>query len=88
MSRLGDTHGDPNKHDKHQGPVTRSLVGANHWLRRVETYTWLWLLMLVNRDVATILQNGAHTVSERGYLPDCHVGPPTLHFTFVSVGSY
>ena len=24
------------------GPVARSMVTANHWLRRIETYSFLW----------------------------------------------
>ena len=25
-----------------QGPVARSMVSANHWLRRIESFTFLW----------------------------------------------
>ena len=33
----------------HVGPVTRSMVGANHWLRSIETYMFLWLALAMLR---------------------------------------
>lgn len=31
-----------------QGLVDESMVSANHWSRSMETYVFLWLLMLVS----------------------------------------
>ena len=29
-------------HNADQGPVARSMLSANHWLRRIETCAFLW----------------------------------------------
>ena len=38
---------------KHQGPVARSLVSANRWLRGVKTYRFPWYLTLVSANHAS-----------------------------------
>ena len=37
----------------HHGPVGRSMVIANHWLRGIETCTFLWQLTLVSVNHAS-----------------------------------
>ena len=36
-----------------QGPVARSLVSANHWLRSIKTYRFPWHLALVSANHAS-----------------------------------
>ena len=37
----------------HQGPVARSLVSANHWLRGIKMYRFPWYLTLVSTNHAS-----------------------------------
>ena len=37
----------------HQGPVARSLVSANRWLRGIKMYTFPWYLTLVSTNHAS-----------------------------------
>ena len=41
------------KHLKHLGPVVRSLVSANRWLRAIKTYRFPWYLTLVRTNHAS-----------------------------------
>ena len=38
---------------RHQGPVVRSLVSANRWLRAIKTYRFPWYLTLVSTNHAS-----------------------------------
>ena len=38
---------------KFQGPVVRSLVSANRWLRGIKTYRFPWFLTLVTANHAS-----------------------------------
>ena len=40
-------------HILHQGPVVRSLVSANRWLRGIKTYRFPWYLTLVSAKHAS-----------------------------------
>ena len=42
--------GDEKYAASHQGPVARSLVCANRWLRGVKTYRFPWYLTLVSAN--------------------------------------
>ena len=41
------------EHCFHQGPVARSLVSANHWLRGIKMYRFPWYLTLVSTNHAS-----------------------------------
>ena len=43
----------PTSHIANQGPVVRSLVSANHWLRGIKMYRFLWYLTLVSTNYAS-----------------------------------
>ena len=40
-------------HLQHQGPVARSLVSANRWLRGIKMYGFPWYLTLVSTNHAS-----------------------------------
>ena len=40
-------------HFVHQGPVARSLVSANRWLRGIKMYRFPWYLTLVSTNHAS-----------------------------------
>ena len=40
-------------HSNGQGPVARSLVSANRWLRGIKTYRFPWYLTLVSTNHAS-----------------------------------
>ena len=46
-----------------QGPVVRSLVSANRWLRGVKTYRFPWYLTLVSANHAS--SNPGQVISRR-----------------------
>ena len=41
------------KYPAHQGPVARSLVSANRWLRGIKMYRFPWYLTLVSTNHAS-----------------------------------
>ena len=73
-----------------QGPVVRSLVSGNRWLRGIKTYRFPWYLMLVSANHAS--SNPGQDIKTEEFVTndhvcavdvDVHQGIPVLQIRYV-----